>query len=122
MDIKGFSIAKPASTAPSPVAKLREVSEEPLSGASLSDAAPKREARASPEPSSRDSRRVIETADIAPITKGGIRIGVDEPTDRYVFYILDENREVLKQIPPEELLRITSRIQEIRGLIFDESV
>lgn len=122
MDIHGLPSTKPASTAPSPVPNFKEVSQEPLSNAPQSGVAPRREVRASPELPSKDPRQGIETADYAPEIKGGIRIGVDEPTDRYVFYILDENREVIKQIPPEELLRITARIQEIRGLIFDESV
>ncbi len=45
---------------------------------------------------------------------------VDRESNRIVARILDENNEVIKQIPPEEMLRIAARFRQIQGLLFDE--
>lgn len=51
---------------------------------------------------------------------GRTRLHVDEASNRVVAQILDENNEVVKQIPPEELLKIAARFRELQGLLFDE--
>jgi uncharacterized FlaG/YvyC family protein len=45
---------------------------------------------------------------------------VDENIDRVIAQILDRNREVIKQIPPEEQVKLLNRIRETHGLLFDE--
>ncbi len=45
---------------------------------------------------------------------------MDEATDRIVVQILNANGEVIKQIPPEELLREIAKSREVTGLIFDQ--
>jgi len=52
----------------------------------------------------------------------GTRLHVDEATERVVAQILDQNREVVRQIPPEEQLRIIARAREITGMLFDSHV
>lgn len=52
-----------------------------------------------------------------------IRIRVDEDTDRIVTQIVDpEKGEIIRQIPPQELLEIMSRLRNIVGLLLDIEV
>jgi flagellar protein FlaG len=49
-----------------------------------------------------------------------IRIRVDDDTDRIVTQIIDPDKnEIIKQIPPQELLEIMSRLRNIVGLLLD---
>ena len=54
--------------------------------------------------------------------RSGTRIHVDEATERVVVEIVNADDEVIKQIPPEEVLRIAARFQQLTGLIFDQEV
>jgi len=53
-------------------------------------------------------------------TRSGSKIRVDEATDRIVVQILNANGEVIKQLPPEDLLRAIAKSREVIGLIFDQ--
>jgi len=44
----------------------------------------------------------------------------EETNQLYVQFIDRETREVIKQIPPEELLELSAKIQEMVGLILDK--
>ena len=46
----------------------------------------------------------------------------DEATNQIVAEILNRDNEVIRQLPPEEALRIAARFREIIGLIFDVTV
>ncbi|HOE66594.1 MAG TPA: flagellar protein FlaG [Candidatus Hydrogenedentes bacterium] len=48
------------------------------------------------------------------------RIHVDPETKRIVAQILDGNNEVIRQVPPEELLDIVAKSREVQGLLFDQ--
>ena len=49
-----------------------------------------------------------------------IRMDVDDDTGRVVAQIIDrETREVLRQVPLQELLDIASRLNDLVGLLFD---
>ncbi|NLU55434.1 MAG: flagellar protein FlaG [Firmicutes bacterium] len=53
----------------------------------------------------------------------GIRFQVHEDLDRVYVEIVDRSTgEVIKQIPPEDMLKIAAKFQEFIGLIFDEKV
>ena len=52
--------------------------------------------------------------------RSGLRLRVDDATDRIVVQILNANDEVIRQLPPEELLQASARFREITGKIFDE--
>jgi len=44
----------------------------------------------------------------------------DERTGRVVCRIMDqETNEILRQVPPEEMLELAARLDEVAGLIFD---
>jgi len=46
---------------------------------------------------------------------------VDEATKRIVVKVIDtETDKVIKEIPPEQLIRLAARIQEMIGLLVDE--
>lgn len=47
-------------------------------------------------------------------------MSVDAQSKRIVVRILDENNEVIKQIPAEELLHIAEQSREVEGLLFDK--
>ena len=50
-----------------------------------------------------------------------IRFSIDESTSELVVKIVDKNTDkILKQIPPEEVLTLKERIQEMRGLLVEE--
>ncbi len=68
------------------------------------------------------SRRLVEAlaSKAAENTRSGSKIRMDEATDRIVVQILNANGEVIKQIPPEELLRAIAKSREVTGLIFDQ--
>jgi len=58
----------------------------------------------------------------APPQRTGTRLRIDEASKRIVAQIVDENNEVIKQIPPEEILKIAARFREISGKMFDRKV
>lgn len=50
------------------------------------------------------------------------RLRIDESSNRVVAQIVNENNEVIKQIPPEEMLKISARMRRFVGLFFDERI
>lgn len=50
-----------------------------------------------------------------------LRLRVDKETSRIVAQIVDENHEVVRQIPPEEALKIAARTRRLLGLLFDQN-
>ena len=48
------------------------------------------------------------------------RLHLDEESNRIVAQVLDENNEVIRQLPPQELLDISARFNRLEGIIFDE--
>ncbi len=73
-------------------------------------------------PSPELSREVVKAlaSEVNADTPNGSRIRVDESTDRIVLEILNEKREVVKQIPPEALLKALARSRDITGLVLDQ--
>jgi uncharacterized FlaG/YvyC family protein len=51
----------------------------------------------------------------------GIRLHVDAETKRIIAQIVDEDDNVVRQIPPEDALRIAAMTRELLGLLFDQS-
>jgi uncharacterized FlaG/YvyC family protein len=54
--------------------------------------------------------------------RAGTRFGIDKTTDRIVAQIMSHDREVIKQVPPEELLKVLGKQRRLQGLLFDESI
>jgi flagellar protein FlaG len=80
-------------------------------------------ARASPEPSEEQVQQVAREVKQPPaVQRAGTRLRVDEASKRVIAQIMDQNNQVMKQIPPEELLKIAARFRELRGKLFDRKV
>ena len=79
--------------------------------------------RNAPKPNEEQVQQAVrpEKGPAPEVPSSNTRLRVDEASQRIVAQILDENQEVVKQIPPEEMLRIASRLRQIEGLLFDES-
>lgn len=58
----------------------------------------------------------------AGMVRGGTRVHIDEATDQIVAQIISVNNEVIKQLPPEERLKITARFRQVVGVMFDRQV
>jgi len=55
------------------------------------------------------------------VFKTKVEFSVDDITNKTVVKLIDKtNNEVIKQVPPEYLLKVSQRITELLGLIVDE--
>jgi flagellar protein FlaG len=79
------------------------------------------ERKAQPAPSTEDVRRMSRLLDkILESLNWNIRVRIDESSDRIVTQIVDpEKNAVIKQIPPQELLEIMSRLKAFVGVLLD---
>ena len=77
-------------------------------------------ARASPEPDEQYVRRTVSMPrDNLGLRQTETRLRIDEASKRIVAQIVNEDHEVIKQIPSEELLRIAARFRDLQGKLFD---
>ncbi len=52
-----------------------------------------------------------------------LRFRIHESTERLIVRVVDaETEEVLREIPPEEVLKLAAHIEEMVGLIIDERI
>ena len=72
--------------------------------------------RAKDEP---EPRGVPQTLAVRQQMPPNTRLHVDEESKQIVAQILDENNEVVRQIPAEALLELSSKFNRLEGLIFD---
>ncbi len=57
------------------------------------------------------------------VMKTSLGFRVNEDTDRVVVTITNrETNEVIRQLPPEELVSLQERMKELTGIIFSETV
>ena len=83
--------------------------------------APERALRQSQPKEEQAQRAAKPSSDTPRIQASRFRLRVDEQSQRIVAQILDENDDVVRQVPPEELLKISQRMRQLEGLLFDES-
>ena len=103
----GFSpLADPAARAPSPQSRPVE-----------------KPARASPEPEEKPVQQPAEAPKIrAGPPRTGTRVRIDKASKQIVAQIVGENNEIIKQIPPEEMLEIAAKFRDLQGKLFDIKV
>lgn len=66
---------------------------------------------------------VVKGNDFLKITKTHLRFEVREGFNKYYVEIRDSvTDEVIKEIPPKKLLDMMTKIQELAGLIVDETI
>jgi uncharacterized FlaG/YvyC family protein len=46
----------------------------------------------------------------------------DDGTNQFVVRVMNESNEMIRQLPPEEALRIASRFKQVTGLLFDQVI
>lgn len=113
------NIQSAALQAPAP-----DVARAPAPKLSTADAAEvsTRETRVPSEPSEEQVRRVTDEPQVEPreIPVRRPRIRVSEETKRFITQLVDENQEVVRQIPPEELVEFSARFRRLQGILFDE--
>jgi flagellar protein FlaG len=52
-----------------------------------------------------------------------LNLSVDNDTETVVIKLIErESRKVIRQIPPDEILRLRQHLQELLGVVFDETV
>ena len=75
-------------------------------------------------PAKQDTKPTKDTGFVVEATgpSKSTKYHIDESSHRIVAQILNENREVIRQLPPEELLEIAARFREVQGILFDKSV
>ena len=56
------------------------------------------------------------------ITQQGTRYHVDKDSHEIVTQIIGQNNEVIRQIPPQDLLDISAKFKKLQGLLFDRRV
>lgn len=67
--------------------------------------------------------KIQDLNDIVDFLGRGIRFKLHDETDLLMTQIIDvKTQEVLKEMPPEEMLDLIARIEEMVGLIIDEKV
>ena len=72
------------------------------------------------EVTSTSSTSESNTAALAPV-RTHVAFSIDHETgDMYIRVIDNATREIIRQIPPEEFVRIASRLAKMVGLLFDE--
>ncbi len=75
-----------------------------------------------PEPSEPAEQVIAPQPEPAKLVSGNTaRLRFDPRTERIIAEIVNEDNEVVKQVPPEELLKLAETSREIRGLLFDQS-
>lgn len=105
MDVKAI---QQSLTAPSPAAGR-------LSPAAV-------EAPDSAPPVATPSRGGVESVIVQQEFPPNTRLRLDEESNRIVAQVLDENNEVVRQVPPQELLEISARFNRLEGVLFDEQL
>lgn len=118
-------ISSRAPLVPLKVEKLTEVSKEDgqkLGGQKLRGHQDKLTA-SDPISSKQLDDLVVKGNDFLKITKTHLRFEVREGFNKYYVEIRDSvTDEVIKEIPPKKLLDMMTKIQELAGLIVDETI
>ena len=100
-----------------------------LSAASpVPDATSRRKPEQSPKAAERESVEAPTAAQLQSIadevtssTGNSLAISIHEETGRFVVRVSDGNGEILRQFPSESALGLASRLQDLRGVLFEGS-
>jgi flagellar protein FlaG len=79
-------------------------------------------ARAEAEKRAKIAAAVQKLADVANASNVELSFSVDQSSDQIVVKVTDANTgKVIRQIPSEEMLRLSRNIKEMIGLFYDHS-
>ena len=63
---------------------------------------------------------VRELSDLVKMLHTNLEFSVDEKTKKIIVKVMDaDTQKVIRQIPPEEMMRISARVQELLGVLID---
>ena len=94
----------------------------PRTAETVRDTAPPA-ARVAPGPSEGQTQVAANGHKQSPaIQRTGVRMHLDKASKRIVSQITNDLNEVIKQIPPEELMKVSARIRELEAVLFDRKV
>jgi len=111
---QGSSVLAPANAARAPAPKLRareEVSETAL---------PLRQVQETNKEQAKQTAKSVEQ-ETPGLNPNLPRFSIRADTKQIVAQIVDEHNKVVRQIPPEELLRAAARMRKLEGMLFDRS-
>jgi len=76
---------------------------------------------ASDRPSAAEVESTVAAVnDVLEHTNVGLRYRVDDETEDLIVSVVDRNTgEVLRQVPPDQILRMRQRMQELVGVLFE---
>jgi flagellar protein FlaG len=74
--------------------------------------------------SEKDLEKAVEDLQkIAANLKSRLSFSTDESTGKTVIRVLDDDSgKIIRQIPPEDMLRLSARMDEVIGVLFDKGV
>jgi len=80
-----------------------------------------REVESAPEISRGELDKAVERiSDFSQNIRRNLQFSIDESTGRTMITVLDAtSEEVIRVIPPEKLMAVSERMDEIRGLLFE---
>lgn len=106
-----------------PVSSSANIKNRPLSAENNSKKEP-REIKQYIEALGDKISRIAETMDsYVQSIQRDLKINVDENTGRIIVKVTSkETGKVIREIPPDELLDLAARIEEMTGILFDEKV
>lgn len=60
---------------------------------------------------------------VSSVFNTSLAFSVDKPTGRTVIKVLDtETKEIIRQIPPEEMLRLIGKMRDVMGMLLDVEI
>ncbi len=86
-------------------------------------------AKAEPQPNDASSREITEQAveklekTLSELKHNKLEFTVHEETGRTIVKVVDQDSgEVIKELPPEELLDLAAKLEEMSGVLFDKKI
>lgn len=111
---QGPPVPTPANTARVPAPQLRA-----SEGASETKLLAQQVQEPNKEQATQAARPVERETSI--LSSGVPRFRINKDTKQIIAQIVDEHNKVIRQIPPEELLRVAAKIRKLEGVLFDKS-
>lgn len=57
------------------------------------------------------------------VVNSRVSFSIDRGTNKIIIRVIDgDTNEVIRQIPPEEMLRVSAHIKELLGVLFDKTL
>ncbi|HOJ67945.1 MAG TPA: flagellar protein FlaG [Candidatus Hydrogenedentes bacterium] len=123
--ITGMGAPRPADAVPSgraPAPRPESSPDPARSGEVTRQVESLRKPQVEPEPEKQDQREAARTEERRnpQLPQVSARIRFEETLNRPIIQFLDENRQVIRQYPPEALVQFSLRFRELQQRLFDQ--